>query len=228
MNPALPLCLVAGTLALFIQIGRTDWGRVNLPKFKRWRESRADLCVLWFKKEWRPRDTIAPMPPRSQRSAVSEIYTALADSLRGQIAVQSETASSNDLLCVALLAADLALVVALLLLRATKETQITGFWWWSPLPFFVLSGVLLLVPILPPIKAKAFASGPSIPDFLSAISQTPQSLENMLDRLIRDLQQTWEDNDLILARERRFINLGLYLLCVASMVAIGLYAWQLS
>ena len=62
---------------------------------------------------------------------LAHLYTVLAEVLRDQLASQLETASTNDLKSVGVLGAALAVVVALLLLRATDPHGI-GFWWWYP------------------------------------------------------------------------------------------------
>ncbi len=161
-------------------------------------------------------------------SAVAHIYTALADVLRDQISLQSDGAIANDLKCVALLAADLAVVVSLMLIRASDISQSIGGWWWYPLPAFVVSAGLLLGPVLRRTRAKSLAGGPRVPEFLKSIANKPTTLEDLLDRLLTDLQQAWADNDAILEKEARSISRGLYLLGAASVFAIGLYAWGLS
>ncbi|MFZ2056054.1 MAG: hypothetical protein WAV54_01410 [Acidimicrobiales bacterium] len=160
-------------------------------------------------------------------SPVAHVYTTLADLLRDQVGAQLESASSNNLEAVALLAANLAFILALMLLRATNPTYI-AWWWWLPLPLFAASATFLVYPILPPSEKRRFQHGPHVPSLLLAISREPQTLEQIIGRLIKDLQTTWQNNDALLATERKFLRIGLYVLCIASVVGAGLYAWGLS
>jgi hypothetical protein len=129
---------------------------------------------------------------------------------------------------VGLLAADVALVVALILVRASDPTRIAGYWW-APLPLAALSAGLLVVPYLSRSRNKhKFLGGPSVPGLLAVFAREPQTPEDMLVRLIKDLQSTWQNNDTLLARERRYIRGGLYALCGASVLAVALYSWRLN
>jgi hypothetical protein len=165
---------------------------------------------------------------------LAHLYTVLADVLRDQLASQLETASTNDLKAVGVLGVALAVVVALLLLRATDPHGI-GVWWWYPLPLFVVPGVLAAMPLRRPKSNVKFLDGPSVPGLLaryergrSGDGSVPYTLEEQLAMLLVDLQGSWNNNDRLLAEEGRSFYWGALSLAVATLIAIGLYAWGLS
>ncbi|MHB8436434.1 MAG: hypothetical protein ACYDC0_11240 [Acidimicrobiales bacterium] len=164
---------------------------------------------------------------------LAHLYTVLADVLRDQLASQLETASTNDLKSVGVLGAALAVVVALLLLRATDPHGI-GVWWW-PLPAFVLPGILAAVPLRRPKRNVKFLDGPSVPGLLaryergrSGDGSLAYTLEEQLAMLLVDLQDSWNNNDRLLAEEGRSFYWGALSLAVVTLVSVGLYAWGLS
>jgi len=73
-----------------------------------------------------------------------------------------------------------------------------------------------------------FKDGPSIPDFLRAISLKPRTPEDTFLSLIKDLQHSWDANDALLRREAQLIRVGVALLGAASLASIGLYCWALN
>lgn len=151
----------------------------------------------------------------------------LSDLLRDQIAGQLESASTNDLESVGVIAAALALVVALLILRATDSRDIS-WWWWYPLPLFAVPTGLVAVPLRGTTAKRKFLHGPSVPAILEGFSQQRQTLEAVLERTLRDLHECWLSNDVLLAAERRWFNVGIMAFGVASTVSVGLYAWALT
>jgi hypothetical protein len=158
-----------------------------------------------------------------------DLYRSLVDVLRDQVAAQTDSAASNDLQCVALIAADLALIVGLLIIRASAINTSWGSWWWIPLVGLAISSLPFVIPVLPGSRRMGtFKDGPSIPDFLSAISLKPQTPENTFLSLIRDLQRSWSANDALLRREAHLIRVGVALLGAASLASIGLYCWALN
>lgn len=165
---------------------------------------------------------------------LAHLYTVLAEVLRDQLASQLETASTNDLKAVGVLGAALAAVVALLLLRATDPHGI-GFWWWYPLPAFVLPALLAAVPLRRPKRNVKFLDGPSVPGLLaryeggrSGDGSLAYTLEEQLAMLLVDLKDSWNNNDRLLAEEGRSFYWGVLSLAVVTLVSVGLYAWGLS
>lgn len=57
---------------------------------------------------------------------------------------------------------------------------------------------------------------------------SPYTLEEMLAMVLVDLQSSWTHNDRLLGDEGRSFYCGALALAVATLVAIGLYAWGLS
>jgi hypothetical protein len=149
------------------------------------------------------------------------------DLLRDQIAGQLESAGTNDLESVGVIAAALALVVAMLILRATDGRDIT-WWWWYPLPLFAVPTVFVAVPLRGTTAKRRFLHGPSVPAILEGFARHPQTLEAVLERTLRDLHECWLNNDELLAAERRWFNIGILALSFATTVSVGLYAWALT
>ena len=172
-----------------------------------------------------------PLPQHAavaaQISQVSYIYASLVEILRDQIVSQLESASTNELESVALLAADVAAMLALLLVRASDPASIHWSWWWYPLPLFAVAALLAMGLLRPRRNKERFKAGPHIPSVLVAISSEPQTVEQVLTRLLKDLQATWQINDSLLATERRFLRFGTYALGVASVASVALYGWGL-
>lgn len=183
--------------------------------------------------------TNPPVPPAdtddvSAPSRLAHLYTVLADLLRDQVASQLETASTNDLKSVGVLAAALAVVVSLLLLRAADPHGI-GYWWWYPLPLFVVPGVLAAMPLRPPTSTVRFLDGPSVPRLVTQFERgrtgdgsEPFTLEEQLVMVLRGLHTSWSNNDRLLAAEGRSFYWGILTLAIATLITLGLYAWGLS
>ena len=159
-------------------------------------------------------------------SPLAQLYMHLNDLLRDQIAAQLESASTNDLESVRVVAAALALVVALLILRATDSRDIT--WWWYPLPSFAVPTALVAVPLRGTTAKRKFLHGPSVPAILEGFADQPQTLETVLERTLRDLHECWLNNDALLAAERRWFNIGILTLGLATTISLSLYAWDLT
>ena len=177
-------------------------------------------------------------PERRERadsaSPLAHLYTVLADLLRDQLASQLETASTNDVKAVGVIGAVLAVVVALLLLRAADPHGI-GYWWWYPLPLFVIPGGLAAMPLRRPTHKVRFLDGPSVPGLLTRFEggkagdgAVPYSLDEQLAMVLVDLQNSWSNNDRLLADESRSFYWGALSLAIATLIALGLYAWGLS
>jgi len=149
------------------------------------------------------------------------------DLLRDQIAGQLESAGTNDLESVGVIAAALALVVALLILRATDGRDIT-WWWWYPLPLFAVPTVLVAVPLRGTTAKRRFLHGPSVPAILEGFARQSQTLEAVLERTLRDLHECWLNNDVLLVAERKWFKIGIWALGFATTVSVGLYAWALT
>jgi len=166
---------------------------------------------------------------KADSSPQIDLYRSLIDVLRDQIAAQTDSAASNDLQCVALIAADLALIVGLLIIRASAINTSWGSWWWIPLVGLAVTALPFVVPVLPGSRRMGtFKDGPSIPDFLRAISLKPRTPEDTFLSLIKDLQHSWDANDALLRREAQLIRVGVALLGAASLASIGLYCWALN
>jgi hypothetical protein len=158
-------------------------------------------------------------------SSTARLYMEMTAVLRDQLSAQLETASSNDLISVASVAAGLALVVGLVIVKATLGC--VGYWWWYPLPALIAPLFILSFPLLPR-KNRLFHHGPHIPTFLVYLADHPQPLEDVLVTMIQRLQEDWEGNDALLKTEAACIRWGLITLSVASFVGLGLYTWGLS
>jgi len=151
------------------------------------------------------------------------------------LASQLDQASTNDLKSVGVLGAALAIVVALLLLRATDPSRI-GYWWWFPLPLFVIPTLLAAVPLRRHTSKKPYRAGPSVPDFLARFEQgrltpdgsVPYTLEEILAVLMVELHKSWQSNDKLLAQEQRSFYWGAAALGLVTLITTGLYAWGLS
>jgi hypothetical protein len=160
-------------------------------------------------------------------SPLARLYMHMDDLLRDQIAAQLDSASTNDLESVGVIGAALALVVALLILRATDAPDIT-WWWWYPLPSFAVPTALVAVPLRGSTAKRKFLDGPQVPAILQGFAQQPQTLEAVLERTLRDLQTCWSINDALLAAERKWFNIGILALAIATTISLGLYAWALT
>jgi hypothetical protein len=172
--------------------------------------------------------------PSEAVSPLAHLYSVLADVQRDQVASQLEEASTNDLKAIGVLGAVLAIVVALLVLRATNPSSI-GYWWWYPLPIFVFPTVLAATPLRRPSSKREFSDGPRVPEFLARYEtgpaeegQVPYTLEYLLQILLVDLHKTWRNNDTLLAQEQRSFYWGAAALGIATLITLGLYAWGLS
>lgn len=166
---------------------------------------------------------------------LAHLYSVLADVLRDQVASQLEQASTNDLKSVGVLGAALAIVVALPILRATNYSHI-GYWWWYPLPLFVVPATLAAMPLRRASSKRTFKDGPSVPQLLARYEigkpadggYTAYTLEEMLAMLLVDLHTSWRNNDTLLAEEQRSFYRGAIALGIATLITVGLYAWGLS
>ncbi len=128
------------------------------------------------------------------------LYTSMVELLRDQIAAQLDAAGTLDVKAVGVVGAGLAVVVALLVLRATDSGAIA--WWWYPLPLFVVPTGLVAAPL------RAFTQGEGV--------------------LMQDLYESWSVNDKLLEVEARRFRRGVLTLGAATVVSLGLYAWGLS
>jgi hypothetical protein len=45
---------------------------------------------------------------------------------------------------------------------------------------------------------------------------------------LRDLHACWSNNDALLAAERKWFNIGILALALATTISLGLYAWALT
>jgi hypothetical protein len=175
--------------------------------------------------------TAQPVPTAAQGYAPSplvHLYTSVIDILRAQVFDQLASQSTNDLISVGLLAANFALAIGNILLRATVSTVLVAGWyrWWYPLPVFAISSALVAVPLLPPIgERRKFQDGPKVDVFLTAVSGEP--LERQLEGLLRSLQFAWARNDSLLFKERKWFNRGIVVMVVAALAGIGSYTWAL-
>lgn len=185
---------------------------------------------------FRKRRVVEPAPePTEAVSPLGHLYSVLADVLRDQVASQLEQASTNDLKSVGVLGAALAMVVALLLLRATDPKDI-AYWWWYPVPLFVLPSGLAAMPLRRPLSKRAFLGGPNVPQLLARFGagktaqpgEAPYTLEEMLAMVLVDLHTAWRNNDSLLAEEQRSFYWGAVALGIVTLISIGLYAWGLS
>lgn len=195
-----------------------------------WGDFRRDLALWLYQKVGGASAATGPDPNPQALSSASEIYRVLCDVLRDQVVEQAASASSNDLEAVGLIAANLALAVALLLLKATRLHLFHGLGfvpWWVPLPVTALSVVLLVQPVRPASRSSQFKGGPNVPSLIHSLAENPQSVESALVRVIRDLQESWEINDRLLEKERRYITLGGVALGVASLLTVGFYTYAL-
>lgn len=189
------------------------------------------LVLRWLLDE--PPRMDAPTAPVSSASGdsnpspLAHLYTAMADLLRDQVSDQLSSASTNDLIAVGLVAANLALAVGLVILRATAPLTLNGWWyhWWYPLPVLLVSTFMVGSPLMPPFGKRKFQDGPKVETLLRAASGQP--LERALEDLLRALQVAWNRNDRLLWKERRWFNRGLFIMAVASLVSIGSYTWAL-
>lgn len=187
-------------------------------------------------KIWKRRDAEPPVRPTEGVGPLAHLYSVLADVLRDQVSSQMEQASTNDLKSVGVLGAVLAIVVALLLLRATAPSDI-GYWWWYPLPLFVVPAVLAAIPLRRSSPKRTFKDGPSVPRLLARYETgkvaeggqvSPYTLEEMLAMLLVDLQASWRINDILLEKEQRSFYRGAAVLGIVTLITVGLYAWGLS
>ena len=56
----------------------------------------------------------------------------------------------------------------------------------------------------------------------------PYTLEQLLEKLLVDLDKSWSNNDSILQVEQRSFYRGGAALGIATLITLGLYAWGLS
>jgi hypothetical protein len=178
---------------------------------------------------WRAFRSVPDVAQSSQQSdglnPLAQLYLTTIELQRDQIAAQLELASTNTLQSIAVLAAVVALLVAMLLIRETNPTQI-GWWWWIPLTLFVVPMVAAGAPIMR--RDGKFKDGPYVPSMLAAFNKSPATLETRLQEMIQLLHRDWKNNDELLKRESGRTKWGLRLLALASAVTIGLYAWALN
>ena len=204
-------------------------GHLVTSRTKKWAVLRLIVKVI---KRWYE----GPPAPSARRPTVTsssdgntplaQLYLTTIDLQRDQIAAQLESASTNTLQSVAELAAILALLVAMLILRETNPGAI-GWWWWLPLPFFIFPTYFAGAPIMRG-KDRKFKDGPYVPRMMAAFSDKPETLENRLREMIQLLHRDWNNNDELLEEESRRIKWGLRLLFAVSVISVGLYAWGLN
>ncbi len=160
-------------------------------------------------------------------SSLAHLYSVMADILRDQIAAQLESASTNNLESVGVIAAALAFVVALLVVRATHGNDPSWWWWWYPLPGFMIPTAIVGTPLLPPTKKRQFQDGPDIPSLLEGFAASSTTLEEMLAILLQGLQASWEENDKLLRQEAWCLKWGLISFSLITIGSIGVYTWGL-
>lgn len=149
------------------------------------------------------------------------------DILRGQVSAQLGSSNTNDLQSAAVLAAGVAVVFALLVIRAAVKVDVNWSWWWYPLPAFLIPTALVGIPIVPASKKRSFKNGPSVAQLLTEFANKPESLEKALERVIKDLNESLVLNDKRLAFEERCMRWGLASLALFTAASIALYGWGL-
>jgi hypothetical protein len=159
--------------------------------------------------------------------ASAQALSSIVDVLRDQVAAQQDTANTNEFSSNGLMAASLAMIVALMILRATSRSDGISYWWWYPLPLFVVGAALLSVPAIPK-WFPTLKDGPIIPILMADFEATPHTQSQIYVRLIQDLYDTWRINDRRLRVARLWVRIGLYVLVGASLISVGLYSWALS
>lgn len=200
-----------------------------------WLVSHSQECTVVTVTFWKRRAVEPAAEPTETVSPLAHLYSVLADVQRDQVASQMEQASTNDLKSVGIIGAALAIVVALLLLRATDPKDI-AYWWWYPLPLFIVPSALAAMPLRRPSSKRTFLGGPSVPQLLARFEagkstqpgEMPYTLEEMFAMLLVDLHTAWRNNDTILVEEQRSFYRGAAALGIATLMTIGLYAWGLS
>jgi hypothetical protein len=176
---------------------------------------------------FRKRRVVEPTAESTEAvSPLVHLYSVLADVLRDQVASQMEQASTNDLKSVGILGAALAMVVALLLIRATDPEHI-AYWWWYPMPLFVFPCARVAMPLRRSSPKRAFLGGPSVPQLLARFEagktaqprEAPYTLEEMLAIVLVDLHTAWRNNDSLLAEEQRSFYWGAVALGIVTLIA---------
>ena len=176
----------------------------------------------------RPQEGRQTAPVYIQEVPVNRVLGSVVDILRDQVAAQQETASTNELTSIGLMGASLAMVVALLLLKAAHPIEIS-YWWWYPLPIFVASGLLLMIPAVPRVVRRVrLSDGPNVPALMARLSEMPVRSTRFTWRSYRALQTSWAVNDRILRTERACVRYGEYVLAIGALVSVGLYSLGLN
>ena len=171
---------------------------------------------------------VVPSAARAERrESPVDLYLALVNVLRDQIADQLASANTNDLISVGAMGTGFAVAVAMLIVRATNPTDIS-YWWWYPLPLFLPPLLFFAVPMLPSGQRRKFRHGPSVPAFMQHQAGIPITVEQALIDLMKDLQLAFANNDALLERESRCFKWGWRLFVGATTISVGLYAWGLS
>jgi hypothetical protein len=187
-----------------------------------------DRLRRWINQSSDERAYAVPANP-TEADARVRLYSSLADVLRDQISDQLASASTNDLIAVGIMAANLALAVGILILQTTNPwTLMEWGWrykWWYPLPVLGLSSAMVGFALRPPRNRHRFQDGPVVPGFLRAVSGKP--LHEQFEDLLRSLYSCWRHNDALLLTERRWISRGTYILAVAAVVVAASYTWAL-
>ena len=119
-------------------------------------------------------------PSRQQADGLTplaQLYLTTIELQRDQIAAQLESASTNALQSIAVLAAVVALLVAMLLIRETSPTQI-GWWWWIPLTLFVVPTVAAGAPIMRRKDRSSRTAHTSLRCWRRSISHQPPPLKS--------------------------------------------------
>lgn len=96
------------------------------------------------------------------------------------------------------------------------------------MPLFAVPTALVAIPLRGTTAKRKFLHGPQVPAILQGFAERPQTLEAVLERTLRDLQACWSNNDVLLAAERKWFNIGILTLGIAITISIGLYAWALT
>lgn len=91
------------------------------------------------------------------------------------------------------------------------------------------------MPLRKPTRNVRFLDGPSVPGLVARFERgktgdgaAPYTFEEQLAMVLVDLQNSWSNNDRLLADESRSFYWGALSLAIATLIALGLYAWGLS
>jgi len=174
------------------------------------------------------------MPQREDDgSQLTDLYKTLADVARDQVNSQINHADTLDLKAIGVLGAIVAVVVASFAVRSVTIRPLG--WWWAPLLAFVPSVLALVLPLRGPggDGRRTFVEGPRVPDFLRSLREVAEAgeivtLESSLTLLLQLLEASWRTNDALLKAEVRQFRFGLMSFGIASVLVLGLYAWQLT